>query len=173
MTNEITVRLEGADTANKILRHLEFKIQRRVVTAAVRAGMAEVRKEARARAPVDTGQLQRQLGVSVSMDRVSGKVSGKLRAKRFKGQKKKGAAAAGRYVHLVVAGTRPHEIKPSAAAALVVGGSPYTRVDHPGAKPRPFLDEAARAAFPHAVRAFTFKLDERIAVEAAKARAMR
>ena len=47
----------------------------------------------------------------------------------------------------------------------------YTRIEHPGAKPRPFMEQAADASFHMAVRAFESKLEERINVEQNKLKA--
>lgn len=166
------VRLEGASTANRILKDLEFKVRRRIVTAAVRAGCRELIKEVRARCPVDRGHLKKQFRTSVKMQRATGQVIGKVKPKPTKGQRAKGQGHAGRYLHFVVGGTKPHQIpKPGRQAVMLVGGQPYSRIDHPGARPRPFMDEAARFGMPHAMRAFTLKMDERMRKELLKIRA--
>jgi len=57
-----------------------------------------------------------------------------------------------RYIYPVVAGQRPHEILPGTrtpgARALRLGEGRFAaRVSHPGARPQPYLDQAA-GSFP-------------------------
>lgn len=65
------------------------------------------------------------------------------------------------YAEWVHDGTRPHTIRPRRAKALrfVVGGRVvYAKVvDHPGTKPRPFLDRALREV--SRSRGYSFRTD--------------
>lgn len=167
----VQVRIEGATVADKTLRDIEFAARRRVVSAAVRAGNAVIIREARNLAPVRTGNLRRQIRGTVKMDRVSGRVYGYVRARATKAQRTKGVQSAARYAHLVVAGTKPHEIPARPRGAMQLPGGFFTRVMHPGARPRPFMEQAASNVFSDAVRAFDFKFSERLIVEINKARA--
>jgi HK97 gp10 family phage protein len=165
------IRLEGANMANDVLQTIEMKARRRVVTAAVRAGCKEIVKEARARCPVDKGDLRRQIRTtSVKTNKVTGQVTGTVKPKQTKSHKKKGQARAGRYLHFVTAGTKPHDITPKRMIALKVGGQIVSRVEHPGARAQPFMDRAIKAAWVSATRAFDFKFDERMIKETMKAR---
>ena len=167
---KITLHLEGATTAHEGLTKLEYAARRRVVSAAVRAANSVVVKKARELCPVGkTGQLKKQLHGTVKQDRVSGTVYGYVRSSATKRQRKKGIVTAARYAHLVIGGTKPHSIeKGDELAMLKLPGGFYTRVNHPGAKPRPFMERAADAVFHDAIFAFAAKFDERLAVERAK-----
>lgn len=171
-SSKVSIHLEGATTAVESLKELEFAVRRRVVSAAVRASNAEIIREAKSLAPTDTGLLRRSIRGTVKMDRSSGRVYGYVRAKRSAAQKKKakeGDKDPARYAHLVIGGTKPHEIK-SDKRGLAIGTGFYTRVWHPGIKPQPFMEQAASNVFPHAVRAFEMKLEERLIVETTKIR---
>lgn len=171
-SSKVSIHLEGATVAVESLKELEFAVRRRVVSAAVRASNAEIVREARKLAPVATGLLAKSIRGTVKMDRASGRVYGYVRAKRSAGQSKKakeGDKNPARYAHLVIGGTKPHSIqKGDKSEMLALPGGWYTRVWHPGIKPRPFMEQAASNVFPHAVRAFELKLEERLIVETTK-----
>lgn len=161
----VTLRLEGADLYREALTTLEMAARRRIVTAATRAGAKEILTVARRMAPVRSGRLRRQLASSIKFDRVNGKVTATIKAKKTKADKREGARHAGRYLHLVVSGTKPHEISPANRDALAIGVHAYARITHPGARGRPFLDTAADAVWRDSVRAFDFKFSERLIIE--------
>lgn len=163
----VEVRIEGAETTNKILRGLDFKIRRNIVQAATRAGMGVIRTDARRAAPSRTGLLRRQLTVSVKTDRVTGTVTGRLKPKRTKSARNKGVKHSGHYHHIVIGGAKPHEIKGG-----VIGGNYYSSISHPGLPPRPWMDRVVNSSYRMALNAFAAKLDERVAKEAMKARAL-
>ena len=58
----MTVRIEGLAELERKLKQFPTKLQRRAVTAAMRAGAREIVKEVKARAPVDSGALKRNVG---------------------------------------------------------------------------------------------------------------
>jgi hypothetical protein len=169
----VKMHIEGADTAQRVLRHLQFAARRRVVTAATRAGCKEIVLIARRMAPVRTGMMKRQISTSVKFDRIRGKVAGTVRVKRTRAMKRDDKRAAARYVHLVVGGARAHEIPRADApehVALRTQHGFFTRVQHPGMKPRPFMDQAANVGWRAAVAAFSAKFDEALLKEEAKAK---
>jgi hypothetical protein len=47
------------------------------------------------------------------------------------------------YIFPVVKGAAPHEIDPKTKEAVTVGKHPFARVQHPGSKGQPFLNQAA------------------------------
>ena len=162
----VTVELKGVRSTYETLKDMEFKIVRKILQSAVRAGMAEIRTTARKLAPVETGLLRKQLTSSAKTDRVTGTVVGTLKPKRTKAARAKGKAHSGRYLHLVVGGTKEHGI-----SAARFKGQYYSRVQHPGAKPQPFMDQAVSISYRAALISFNAKLDERVLKEAAKLRA--
>lgn len=160
----MSVRVEGLEQAQTALKRLEYNARRRVVSAGVRAANAEAVKRARSAAPVDQGNLRRQIRASVRIDRKSGKVIGRVRPKATKTEKGKGHSKAAAYLHLVIRGTKPHGI----GGPVVIGGQIVSRVQHPGARPNPFMDRAAQAAFTPSVAAFTRKFREKMEAETKK-----
>lgn len=170
--SKVEVRIDGVAAAVEVLKTLEFAIRRRVVSAAVRAANAVIVREARQLAPVGaTGLLKKQMRGTVKMQRASGIVYGTIRSGATKAMRKKGVKTAARYAHLVIGGTKPHSIQQGdQGPMLALPGGWYTRLWHPGAKPRPFMEQAANMAFQQAINAFEFKMDEALAKEIAKAR---
>lgn len=167
----IVMNIRGAEYADKTLRDLGYKIARRITTNATRAGTNVIRDIARKMAPVDTGLLRKRIGSSVKVNRVSGTAIGTVKGRRTKGQRKKGEAHTNRYLHLVVAGTKAHDIEPSEEKKSIrVNGKPYEKVRHPGSRANPFMDRAARIGFRPSLVAFENKLDEGIIKETTKAR---
>lgn len=168
--SRVTVHIEGVEGALEVLKQLEFAARRRVVSAAVRASNAVVVKEAKSLAPVGkTGKLKKQIRGTVKMQPASGIVYGTIRSGATKAMRKKGVKSAARYAHLVIGGTKPHSIqKGDEGAMLALPGGYYTRLNHPGAKPRPFMEQAANQVFQAAINAFGFKLDEALAKEIEK-----
>ena len=171
-TSKVSIHIEGATTAVQSLKELEFAARRRVVSAAVRASNAVIVREAKKLAPEDTGLLKRSIRGSVKMDRASGRVYGSIRAKRSSAQKKKakeGDKNPARYAHLVIGGTKPHSIqKGDETAMLALPGGWFTRVWHPGIKPRPFMEQAASNAFQEAISDFSEKFEEKLVAECTK-----
>ncbi|NLX57284.1 MAG: hypothetical protein GXY58_19415 [Planctomycetaceae bacterium] len=170
-TSTITTRIVGADAAIKALQQLEFAARRRVVLAAVRASNAVIVREARSRAPVGkSGELKRQIRGTVKMDQISGDVRGESKSRATKRQRDSGVRFASRYAHMVIGGTKPHEITRRDGGSLATPQGYYQRIQHPGAKPRPFMEQAADAAFQTAINAFGIKFGMAFLREAEKAR---
>lgn len=157
---EVRVSVEGIDRAVRNLHTLERKMIRRIVSSGVRAADKEIVTEARLLAPVRTGALRRSIRASVKMDRVRGAVVGTIQSKSTKSMKRKGQDAY--YAHMVVGGTRPHDIKHA-----TFEGRTYAVVHHPGAKPNPFMERAARHVFARAVNAFNKAFNEKLNIEVA------
>lgn len=164
----ITVTLTGVERASANLKYLEQKAIRRVVTASVRAGLKVLVIEARDRAPRKTGKLRKNVrAVSVQRDRTTGTITGKVAAKATKRQREKGLGAY--YGHMVMGGTKPHEIHVRVAGAMTIGGGKVMKVVmHPGARPNDFMGEAARSGYRRAVQAFERKANEATEKELAK-----
>jgi HK97 gp10 family phage protein len=164
---DIKTTVTGIRASNEALRQLEYAARRRVVSAAVRAGAVVVQKEARQHAPVGvTGQLRKQLRTSVKMDRSTGTVAATISGRATKANKAKGQVAW--YTRLVIEGTKPHAIRPAVAGGLAFGDGVYSGVMHPGAKPNPFMEQAADSASAAAIAAFDARFAEKMEEEIAK-----
>lgn len=164
------VTVEGLAEAREILNRLPQNIIRNAVTAAVRAGNRVVITEARQQAPRgQTGQLAKSIRGSVKTDRRRGIVYGRVRPKATKREREAGKST--HYAKFVVGGTKPHRIPKQGTDALAFKGRVRSAVDHPGARPNPFMERAAEMAFDGAVAAFRAKYAERARVETQKLRA--
>ena len=167
MDNQVTTTITGIRASNEALRQLEFAARRRVVSAAIRAGASVVQDAARQRAPVGlTGNLRRQLRTSVKMDRSTGTVSATIAGRATKANKAKGQVAW--YTRLVIGGTKPHMIRPVLAGGLSIGDGVYGSALHPGAKPNPFMEQAADSVAAAAVQAFDARFFEKMEEEIAR-----
>lgn len=154
----VTIAMTGIDQAMRNLRTLDRKMARRIVSAGVRAADKEIVKEARLLSPVRSGALRRSIRASVKMNRATGSVVGTIKSKTTAAMKRKGYDAY--YAHMVVGGTKPHDI-PHATFQ----GHSYAIVHHPGTRPNPFMERAARRVFSRAVAAFSKKLKEKLDAE--------
>jgi len=159
-----SIRVEGIEDTLRILGTLEAKIRRRVVTAAVRAGGKELLTRARAGAPRRTGALAKQLRQRVRFDRKSGTVTTRIWPKPTKSQRKKGHSHRGSVVHLVVEGTKAHKIR----GPVSFNGRTFSQVDHPGSRPNPFIDRAAKSGQAASVALFTRRFASKLQEEIAK-----
>lgn len=162
------VRVEGLERAKRALEALEYKARRRVCQGAVRAASREIVKRVKSEAPVDTGHLKAQVRLSVKLDRRTGMVTGTIKPKPSKAQRGRGQGHANKYLHLVVAGTKPHVIKPRTKEALTIGGNVVEEVKHPGAKANPFMDRAYQATSKQAIDLFTKTFGTKLEDEARK-----
>lgn len=173
MATEINVR--GLAELQKVLDTLPVKIERNIMRGALRAGMKPVMEQAKANVPVRTGRLRNSMRIGT---RSRGRtVFANVRVRDF----------VGRFVEF---GTRPHLIaaadsqKPvnrrasarqgrTVAASmrtvnrlvLKIGNWFATSVNHPGAKPRPFLRPALDGQAGAAVRAAAEYMKARLATK--------
>jgi HK97 gp10 family phage protein len=143
MADGITVQVKGLAQLEEALKEIGEQ-SRKALRSGVRAGLVVIQKDARTRINNISGDLAKSLTISVRVTPDQGTVTGKLKA-----GKKQGHIA--RFVEL---GTAAHEIKPRRAKALQLHGRQIVeKVDHPGARPKPFLRPAADTKFPDAVDA--------------------
>jgi HK97 gp10 family phage protein len=160
--------VEGLERAKRALEALEYKARRRVCQGAVRTAAAEIRNNVKALTPVRTGHLRGQFRLSIRLNRQTGAVAGVIKPKPTKAQKKRGQAHANKYLHLVVAGTKPHVIKPRDAKAVAFGGVAREAVQHPGSRANPFMDRAYRQSSAPAIATFTRAFGTKLEAEARK-----
>lgn len=168
--------ISGGRELSQFLQQLPAKIEKNIMRAALRAGAAEIRKEARELVPVEMGDLRRSIRVSAKAK--GGKVQASVKA----GDKK------AFYAHMVEFGTKPHLIKVREEdrpinykltrkrgvltrvsmrtinrRGLMIGNNFVgPKVDHPGARPSPFLRPAFDNAGDRAIKAIGDKIRERL-----------
>jgi HK97 gp10 family phage protein len=144
------VSVLGDKELAKTIRRLEFKVARRVMAGALRAGAKVIKARAKANAPRDSGKLAKTLRVR------------KLKVR--KGQNARKSAAVG-----VMTGTRaklglPPKGRFYYPAIIELGAAGYRT-------PRPFLKPALEASRGTALEAIRKEAWKRLAKEAAKAKA--
>ena len=61
---ESSVNIEGMEELKKQLKKLDRRVRNNIVRSGMRAGASLVRREARSRVPVDTGNLKKNIKVS-------------------------------------------------------------------------------------------------------------
>lgn len=145
-----TENIIGGKALDDLLQTLPAKIEKNIMRTALRAGAVVFRDEARRNVPKDSGDLAASIRVTT---------------RTRKGQVTASAKAGNRmvyYAHMVEYGTRPHTILAKPGSALNVNGREVKKVNHPGAKPKPFMRPAADASFAAAVAAVQAKIRQRL-----------
>jgi len=140
----------GGRELDAFLQQLPAKIEKNIMRAALRAGANEFKKAAQHGVPVDDGALKRSIRVTTRTKK--GTVYASLKA----GGKK------APHWHWVEFGTTAHKIKASPEHALSFGGTTVREVDHPGARPQPFMRPAFDSAAAAAIAAAIAKIRERL-----------
>ena len=152
----IEMRLHGFEELERVLRALPEHVERRAVIDGLQAGTRVLIRGMTQRVPERTGGLKRA---------ITTRVRGRTRV--VIGFRRPAAA----HAHLVEFGTAPHRIRARNAPLLRVGSAVLGRtVDHPGARPHPFIRPALDEDGPAAVEAMRVRLGrtvERIAAELA------
>lgn len=179
----ITVGVSGLKELEKALSVLPEKLAQKVIAQATAAGAAVVRKEAKQRCPVVTGNLRRAIRIKRKFNRC-GKCIYQVGPGR--GAKKNGKYTVdGYYGHMVEFGTSAHVIKPknfkkhlkaalrsgkatTVHKALGPGGVFGSRVNHPGARAQPFLRPAFDSGHDAVIRAMRRRIKIGIEQEARK-----
>jgi HK97 gp10 family phage protein len=145
------VVVKGLDDLKALLDTVTPKIQRNIMRSALRAGAKVIAAEAKSIAPRGaTGSLQKS--ISVSTRAAGGKITANARA-------------TDPVAHLVEYGTKAHLIR-ARNGFLTIGGYGFGKVvEHPGAKPRPFMRPALDARAQDAVVAAGEQLKARLTKE--------
>lgn len=138
----MSLQVKGLKELQRTLRKLPRATGRAAVRRALKKGARPVLDEARRLVPAKTGQLRDSLTT------------------RSAGGGREGVAIrvgpsgpAARYAHLVEFGTAPHVIRARHARSLAIGPVLVGKaVQHPGARPRPFLRPALDAKQGEAAR---------------------
>lgn len=145
--------VKGLKELDALLKTLPAKMETNVLRGALRAGANAIKKEAAQNISSKSGALAKGLRVSARLDRRAGKVTASVKA-----GKKMGHIA--RFVEF---GTRPHEIKPKSRSSLFFAGVFGEIVQHPGAKPHPFMRPALDSRASEAVVAAGNYIKKRLA----------
>jgi len=147
------IRVKGLADLNKFLQQLPAKVEQSVLRGALRAGANVVMAEAKANVPVDSGQLRDGLKVSTNSRR--GRVTAKVKA-------------TGKHAHIapwLEYGTAAHKITAKKGKGLFFGGLFVKGVQHPGARPKPFLRPALDGRAQDAVVAAAQYMKRRLATK--------
>lgn len=130
--------IQGLAELHKALQDLPVKLEKKILRGALRAGAKVMADAAKSNVPVKSGALRKSIRLSAKTKR--GRVTATVKA----------GNAQAFYAHMVEFGTAAHRIAPKKADALATPAGPRKSIEHPGAKPKPFmrpaLDGAAEAA---------------------------
>lgn len=127
---EDSVHVKGLSDLNRFLEQLTPKVEANVMRGALRAGMNVIKPIAQSNVHSVSGELAK--GLKVGTRRRRGRVIAYLKA----------SGPHRRIAHLVEYGTRAHNIAAKAKGWLSFMNVFAKSVDHPGARPRPFLRPA-------------------------------
>lgn len=125
-----TTHVKGLAELQAFLDQLPAKMEANIMRAALREGAKVVQAEVKASAPVRTGLLK--AGIKIGTNSRRGRVTAKIKV-------------SGKHAFVanwVEYGTAAHFIKPKRAKSLFFAGLMRDGVDHPGARPKPFMRPA-------------------------------
>lgn len=128
------------------------QIERKALNRIMRAGGRPIVRIARGKVSKVSGKLARQIRVTVVRDRRTGWITARIIAGRNK------AKDDAFYALMVELGTKPHQIRPKNREALSIAGTLAEVVEHPGARPHPFLGPALEEGAQEAVDAMQAEL---------------
>lgn len=163
-----SVEIKGLAELHKTLQELPAKIERNVLRGGLRAGAKVMEAEAERLCPeglptLDSvkrgariGELKRSIRVTLRASR------GTVRATVKAGNK------VAWYAHLVEFGTARHWIKPKSRKSLFIAGLFKEVIDHPGARPKPFMRPAFDGKWRQAIDAMADYIRTRLPKEIGK-----
>lgn len=143
------VHVKGLEDLQKFLDELPAKVEKNIIRSALRAGAKLIQQQAVANVPVKSGELRNSLKISTRA-RV-GRVTASVKTKLF-------------YARFVEFGTHAHNIA-AKTGWLSFGGIFAKSVQHPGARPHPFLRPALDATASAAVVAVGEQVKKRLTKE--------
>jgi HK97 gp10 family phage protein len=144
------VHVKGLSELNDFLQQLAPKIERNVLRTGLRAGAKVVLPVAKGNIRSHSGELAASLKVGTRGR--GGVVTGYVRTKVY-------------YARFVEYGTVPHSITAKDRKGLSIGGLFFQSVQHPGAKPHPFLRPALDTQAQAAVIAAAEAMKERLSTK--------
>ncbi len=142
--------VKGLSELQKFLDQLTVKLEKNIMRGALRAGAKTILTEAKANVPVKSGELRDSLKIGTKSR--AGKVTASVRTKLF-------------YARFVEFGTAAHVIGGKNGGWLSFGGTFTKAVDHPGAKPYPFMRPALDGQAQNAVVATAEYIKRRLTKE--------
>jgi len=140
--------ITGGAALDALLQSLPAKMETNVMRSALRAGAKVYLDEVKQNIPVEHGLLRQSARITTRKGK-DGQVSASVKV----------GNSVAFYAHMVEFGTRPHSIT---ARGMTVNGAMVRSVEHPGARPRPFMRPAADAKFTAAVAAVQKKVRDRL-----------
>lgn len=140
------IRVKGLSELQKFLDQLPAKLEANVMRSALRAGAKVIQAEAKANVPVQSGELRKSIKVGTRLRK--GKATASIRTKLF-------------YARFVEFGTRAHAISGD-GGPLAFAGIYVRTVNHPGAKPHPFMRPALDSQAQNAVVATAEHIKKRL-----------
>jgi HK97 gp10 family phage protein len=191
----VSMHMTGQKEAVAMLKNLDMKTRRRIVSYAVRAGNKVLLKAAREMAPYATGALSASIYSSIKYDSRTGRVVGSVKPGKLTKSKAKKFGTDQRipYWQFVIKGTPPHDIPAGfksfqsrysekapgksegqfwgdvrGGRAIAIAGQPLAGVLHPGTRPRPFMIAAINAVRQNAVDDFQQAFADKFNEEANK-----
>lgn len=140
---KFSVDLKDGDKLIATLNRLQVETAVEVADA-IKESAKAVRREARARVPVLTGEFRRRIGYKISRDKLTAEVAAWRKGGGYNNRRPHPLA------HLIEFGTAAHVIRPEKKKALkfATEGSTETyrlAVQHPGTPAKPFLFPAYEA----------------------------
>lgn len=159
------VEIRGLAELHKTLQELPVKIERNILRGGLRAGAKVMEAEAARLCPeglptLDSvkrgarrGELKRSIRISMRASKST------VRATLKAGNK------IAWYAHLVEFGTARHWIKPKNRKSLFVAGLFKEVIDHPGARPKPFMRPAFDGKWRAAIDAMAGYVRDRLPKE--------
>jgi HK97 gp10 family phage protein len=153
MDSETTVT--GLAELQAFLDQLAPNVEKKLMRGALRAGFKVTLDRAKSGVHSVSGELAASLRISTSAR--GGVVKATIKA----GNKQ------AFYAHMVEFGTKAHAIAAKGGGAISFGGHEYKKVEHPGARMRPFMRPALDAATGDALPAVAAYLQGKITKELA------
>lgn len=143
--------IAGGRELDELLQTLPAKLETNIMRSALRAGARVYLDQVKQNIPVKLGDLRKSARITTRKDR-SGQISASVKVGNRQAF----------YAQMVEFGTRAHSIT---ARAMVVNGAVVRSVDHPGARPHPFMRPAADEKFNEAVSAVQMQIRKRLTKE--------
>lgn len=142
----------GGAALDALLQSLPQKVETNVMRSALRAGAAVYLAQVKQNIPVKLGDLRASARITTRKGR-GGQISASVKVGNRQAF----------YAQMVEFGTRAHAISAAPGHSMAINGI-FTRgvVNHPGARPHPFMRPAADAQFSAAVAAVQKKVRDRL-----------
>ena len=164
-----SVEIRGLAELHKTLQELPAKIERNVLRGGLRAGAKVMEAEAARLCPEGLPTLDSvKRGAREGELKRSIRVTMRASKSTVRAQLKAGNKVAW-YAHLVEFGTARHWIKPKSRKSLFVAGLFKEVIDHPGARPKPFMRPAFDSKWRAAIDAMAEYIRGRLPKEFKKA----